>query len=180
MLRVQYPEDYPDEPPSLDISTPPNAPRHNDFDVQEDKAGLLKSLQPSIDENVGMAMVFTLVSTLKDSAELLISKRQQAIQALGEVAAAQKEEEENRKFHGTAVTRESFLEWRAKFKKEMEAEEQRMQDEKEVEEKKKRVVKEEKKLTGRELWERGMVGQVEEEDEGEDVIDNVQNLNLES
>ena len=63
-----------------------------------------------------MAMVFTLVSSVKESAELLIAERQQAVQTLKDVEAARAEEEENRKFHGTAVTRESFLAWRKRFR----------------------------------------------------------------
>jgi hypothetical protein len=51
-----------------------------------------------------MAMIFTLVTVLKDSAELLITERQNAKQALADVAAAKLEEEENKKFQGEAVT----------------------------------------------------------------------------
>jgi hypothetical protein len=81
-----------------------------------------------------MAMIFTLVTVLKDSAELIITERQNAKQALADQAAAKLEEEENLKFQGEAVTRESFLAWRARFFKEVEDEEQRKQDEKELEE----------------------------------------------
>jgi hypothetical protein len=42
-------------------------PKHSRFDVQEDKVHI--SLQPSIEEYLGLAMVFTLVSTLKEVAE---------------------------------------------------------------------------------------------------------------
>ena len=113
-----------------------------------------------------MAMVFTLVSTLKDAAETLIAERQRQAQNIKDMEAALVEEEENRKFHGTAVTRESFLKWRAKFREEAEELEKREKDEKELEEKKKRGRLEEKKLTGKQLWERGMVGKVDEDDEG--------------
>ncbi len=130
----------------------------------------MEALQPTIEENMGMAMIFTLVSTLKDSAELLISERQQAVQALQDVRKAELEEAENRKFHGTAVTIKSFLDWRAKFMKEMEDEELRRKEEKEAEDKKKRGPKEEKKPTGRELWEKGLVGKVEEDEEGGDAL----------
>lgn len=167
---MTYPDAYPDKPPLLDLSNPPNAPRYPHLDIQEDKYRLLEALQPVIEENLGMAMVFTLVSTVKDSAELLISERQQAVQALKEVEAARVEEEENRKFHGTAVTRESFLAWREIFRGEMEQEEQRAREEKELEDRKKRGAKEESKMSGRELWEKGLVGRVEEEDESEDTL----------
>ena len=115
-----------------------------------------------------MAMVFTLVSTLKESAELLISERQAAAQALKDVEAAKVEEEENRKFHGTAVTRESFLAWRERFRAEMEEAETRKREEKEAEDRKKKVRLEEK-LTGKQLWEKGLVGKVDEDEEDEGV-----------
>lgn len=125
-----------------------------------------------------MAMVFTLVSTLKDGAELLISERQAATQAIKDVAAAQAEEEENRKFHGMAVTRESFLEWRARFRKEMEEEENKKREEKEAEDKK-RKVKAEERLTGKQLWEKGLVGKVDEDgDEGLDGLEAIEQLKV--
>lgn len=127
-----------------------------------------------------MAMVFTLVSTLKDGAELLISERQAAAQAIKDVAAAQAEEEENRKFHGTAVTRESFLEWRARFRKEMEEEENKKREEKEAEDKR-RKAKADDRLTGRQLWEKGLVGKVDEdEDEGPDALVEIERLRVEA
>lgn len=140
------------------------------FDFQEDKANLLESLQPTIEENMGMAMVFTLVSTVKDGAEMLIAERQQAEQAIKEVARAKAEEEENRKFHGTPVTRETFLEWSRKFKEELVEAERRRKEEQEAEDKKRRGAKDEVKLTGKQLWERGLVGKIEE-DEGEDGLE---------
>jgi len=119
-----------------------------------------------------MAMIFTLVTVIKDSAELLITERQNAKQALVEIAAAKAEEEENKKFQGEAVTRETFLAWREKFRKEMEDEKKRKEEEKELEDKKKRIVKEEKKLTGKELWQQGLVGKTEDDyDDDMDEVD---------
>lgn len=181
LLTVTYPETYPDVPPLLDVSAPPNAPKYPHFDIQDDKETLISGLEPVIEENLGMAMVFTLVSTLKDSAELLITERQAAAQAIKDQEAAKVEELENAKFHGTAVTRESFTEWRERFRREMEEAEERRRVEQEAEDKKKRV-KVEEKLTGRQLWERGLVGKVEEEDdeEGEeDALKDIQKLKVE-
>ncbi|KAG9186578.1 hypothetical protein G6011_09686 [Alternaria panax] len=165
ILNVSYPPNYPDEAPRLDVTQPPNAPRHVYLDIQEDKQRLLDSLTETIEENLGMAMIFTLVTVLKDSAELLITERQNAKQALADIAAAKAEEEENKKFQGEAVTRETFLAWREKFRKEMEDEKRRKEEEKELEDKKKRIVKEEKKLTGKELWQQGLVGKVDDDDD---------------
>jgi hypothetical protein len=121
----------------------------------------------TIDENLGMAMVFTIVSTLKDAAESLVAERQRQAQNIKDVEAAKAEEEENRKFHGAAVTRESFLKWRAKFRHEEEERERREKEDKEAEERKRKGRLEEKKLTGKQLWERGIAGKNEDEDGAE-------------
>ncbi len=180
VLSVSYPETYPDIAPHLDLSNPPNAPKHPLLDVSEDKTQLLKSLDGPIEENLGMAMVFTLVSTLKEAAEQLIIERQGALQAQKDQKAAQADEEENRKFHGTVVTRDRFIEWREKFLAEMAEKERKDKDEREVEDKKKRSGKpEEKKMTGRQLWESGLVGKVDEDEEdGEDAIEGLERLKV--
>lgn len=172
ILQVTYPSEYPDVAPELEISTPHNAPKHPRLDIQEDRNRLFDVLQPTIEENMGMAMVFTLVSALKEGAELLMAERANAIQAEKEMEAVKAEEEENRKFQGTAVTVQSFLEWHARFQKEMEEEEQRKQEEKEAEDKKARkpAAKEEKKLTGRQLWERGLAGKGDFDEDYDDAL----------
>ncbi|CBF75704.1 hypothetical protein AN3646.2 [Aspergillus nidulans FGSC A4] len=173
ILQVTYPEEYPDVAPELDLTAPTNAPKHPRLDISEDRDRLLEALQPTIEENMGMAMVFTLVSALKESAELLMVERVNAVHAVQEMEAAKAEEEENRKFQGTAVNRETFLEWLDKFKKEMEEEVRKKREEKEAEEKKankKGPVKEEKKLTGKQLWERGLAGKADFDEEYEETM----------
>ncbi|OGM49095.1 RWD domain protein (Gir2) [Aspergillus bombycis] len=181
LLQVSYPADYPDVAPELELSAPPNAPRHPRLDVQEDRDQLLESLQPTIEENLGMAMVFTLVSALKENAEQLMSERVNAVHAEKEKEAAKAEEEENRKFQGTAVTRETFIEWLEKFKAEMEEEEKRQREEKDAEDKKankKSPAKEEKKMTGRQLWETGLAGKADLDEEGEDALPDVEKMKI--
>lgn len=181
LLQVQYPEGYPDEAPRLDIQNPPNAAKHPHLDVQEDKNALLAGLETTIEENLGMAMVFTLVTTLKDNAEALVASRVADVQAEQDRKKAAAEAEENRKFEGTKVTRDTFLAWRNKFRAEMDEEKRQKELEREEELKRKRVPKEEKKLTGKELWEKGLAGKLvdEEEDDGEDAIgDGVQALKV--
>ena len=179
LLHVSYPQEYPDVAPNLDMSAPPDGYRHPFLDVSEDKARLLQSLEPAIEESMGMAMVFTLVSTLKEAAEALIAEREAEAQALRDVEARKAEEEENRKFHGTAVTRESFLAWRENFRNELAEKAMREQEEQEAEDKKKRGRLEEKKLTGKQLWETGMVGKVDEEDlEENDALEGVEKLRI--
>lgn len=178
ILNVRFTPNYPDEAPDLDITQPPNAPKHPYLDIQEDKTVLLSSLNEPITDNLGMQMIFTLVTTLKDSAELLITERQGAKAALAEMEAQRAEEEENKKFQGEAVTRDSFLKWREEFQRELFEEEQRKKEEQEADDKKKGR-KEEKKLTGRELWERGLAGKIEE-DEGEDALAHIKDLKIEA
>ncbi|KAI9797617.1 MAG: hypothetical protein M1833_005400 [Piccolia ochrophora] len=178
LLQVTYPEDYPDVAPSLELSAPPNAAPYEDLNVSEDRERLLEALEPIVEENIGMAMVFTLVSTLKDSAELLISERQQATRAIKEAQQAEAEEEENKKFHGSAVTRESFLQWRDDFQQEILELEQKKEAEKEAEDKKKRAPKEERRMTGRELWEKGLIGKIDEDEEESGAVDAISQLKV--
>ncbi|PGH16242.1 hypothetical protein AJ80_05265 [Polytolypa hystricis UAMH7299] len=179
ILTVSYPEDYPDVAPHLEISAPPNAPKYPHLDIQEDKARLLEALESTVEENMGMAMIFTVVDTLKEGAELLISERQAAVNAMKEFESAKAEEEENRKFQGTAVTKDSFFEWRTRFQEELAELERRRLEEKEADDKKKRVVKEEKKLTGKQLWESGLAGKVDyDEDYEESLPANLEKVKL--
>ena len=185
MLIVTYPPKYPDEPPILDITHPKDAPKPEHIFLPEDAPHLLASLEQIIQESLGAAMIFTLISTLKDSAESLIASRIAALQAEADKIAAQAEEKENAKFHGEAVTRESFLAWRERFfrdQREREEEEERKAEESGT--RGKRIVKEEKKITGRELWERGLVGKIDEDGEGEgdgekDALAGVEKLTME-
>lgn len=179
-LEVSYPDEYPDVAPELHITSPPNAPKNPRLDVQEDRERLLEALQDTIEENMGMAMVFTLVSALKESAELLMVERANAVQAQKEMAAKEAEEEENRKFQGTPVNTETFLEWNARFQKEIQEEEQRQREEKEAEDKKKKSGsgKDEKKLTGRQLWERGLAGKGDFDEEDDDAMPAVDKLKV--
>ena len=134
LLHVRYPDAYPDEAPMLDIQTLHNATSsHPDFSVSDDKEQLLASLEETVQENLGIAMVFTLVTTLKDAAEQLVADRKAAKEKVREEAALAAEREENKKFHGTPVNPETFLKWRADFMQEMEdirnkAEEDRLAD----------------------------------------------------
>ncbi|KAI9848123.1 MAG: hypothetical protein M1838_000648 [Thelocarpon superellum] len=202
LLQVSYPPTYPDVAPDLTLSAPPSHHPSNYpyLSVATDGPLLLSNLADTVTENLGMAMVFTLVSTLKEAAEDLIAARKAAHQKRQDEAAARAEEEENRKFAGEAVTRESFMAWREKFRAEMSR-----RTELEKEEERKAADgrgksgggggggggrEDHQKLTGRQLWERGMVGKTEEdvdvdereeeahETPGNDVRDGLANLKI--
>lgn len=171
LLQVKYPDDYPDVAPSLDILAPPNAPAHPYFSVSSDKQKLLDGLTETIEENIGMAMIFTIVSTLKDNAEQLVAERQAGIRREEEKRLEEVERQENAKFQGEAVTVESFLKWREKFRKEMEEQRLKEEEAEEAAEKKRNKGKETTvPLTGKQLWERGLAGKVEEEEDEDDAM----------
>lgn len=142
---------------------------HELFDIEEDRERLIDALNDSIEENMGMAMVFTLVSTVKDEAEQIIQERQAVLMQEHVKRVMAIEAEENKKFHGTPVNIETFAKWRDAFRKEMDDIEQAEREVEEAAEKKRNRGKEtEVKLTGRQLWESGMAGKADEDDDLED------------
>jgi hypothetical protein len=178
LLTVRYPDEYPDKAPFLEISAPPNAPPHQYLNVAEDKDQLLQGLDATIEENLGMAMVFTLVSALKEAAEQLVAERKEAAAKAHEEALLAAEREENKKFHGTPVTRETFLKWRESFLKEMEEARIREEEERAAELKKARI-KEPARLTGKQLWLQGLArGDQDEGDEDGIPTEDVQRLKI--
>ncbi|KAL5349485.1 hypothetical protein V496_04941 [Pseudogymnoascus sp. VKM F-4515 (FW-2607)] len=169
VLKIEYPENYPDEAPLVELCAPDDAVAHELFDIEEDRERLIDALNDSIEENMGMAMVFTLVSTVKDAAEQIIQERQEVLKQEHVKRVMAIEAEENKKFHGTPVNLKTFAEWRNAFRKEMDEIEQAEREAEEAAEKKRNRGKEtEVKLTGRQLWESGMAGKVDEDDDFED------------
>ncbi|RPA99326.1 RWD-domain-containing protein [Choiromyces venosus 120613-1] len=160
ILHVTYPPTYPDVPPMLDLTLDPTSPPSS-LSFPDDKTTLLTALAPTIDENLGMEMVFTLTTTLKESAEEMLNSRAQEKENKREEEIRREEEKEMEKFRGTLVTHERFTVWREKFFAELE-EAKKREKEKEDEEKTK-----EKRMTGIELYERGLVGTADD-DENED------------
>ncbi|KAI0012919.1 RWD-domain-containing protein [Xylariaceae sp. FL0662B] len=187
ILHVRYPENYPDEAPILDLSAPQNQnggnnnatpPRpHPHFAVAADKAQLLHVLDGTVQENLGMAMIFTVVSALKEAAEQLIADRREAAARVREEALLEAERAENQKFHGTPVTPDTFARWRDGFLREME-EQRRREEEERLAELKKARVKEPARLTGKQLWERGLVGKGDEGDEDDAPAEQVEKLKI--
>ena len=171
LLHVRYPEAYPDEAPTLDLSAPQQqqgaAPAHPFFSVADDKAALLAGLEATAAENLGMAMVFTLVTAAKEAAEQLVADRRAGAAREHEERALEAERQENSKFHGTPVTPESFARWRERFLAEMDEARARAEEERLADLKKARA-KEPARLTGRQLWERGLAGKGEGDEGDED------------
>ncbi|KAL8638966.1 MAG: hypothetical protein Q9228_003941 [Teloschistes exilis] len=122
-------------------------------------------------------MIFTLVTTLTETIENLITSRISDIQKEKDREAEEAEAKENAKFHGERVTRDSFLKWREGFRAAMEKrveEEERVKKEGEG----KRGAKKEERLTGRELWEKGMVGKEADMEEEEGLEEGMEGLKV--
>ncbi|KAF5331128.1 hypothetical protein D9619_005562 [Psilocybe cf. subviscida] len=153
-LCVHYPESYPDILPELSFK--------NDDEgfTDEDSEKLLTELRTVGEENLGMAMTFTLVSHLREQlSQLVVSKIEEENRREREKERLLLEAEE-KKTRGTAVTMESFKAWKTKFDqqahlKKQQAEEERLRllSPKEREEWKRA----QGRLSGRQLFERNKV-----------------------
>lgn len=133
-LVVTYTPKYPEEAPIVEIENPEN------FEEKYEPV-LLEHLAKQVNENLGMVMVFTLVSSAQEwlhvkYEETKLEKEKNEARKLKEL-----EEAELKKFEGTRVTIETFLKWKQQFEEEMG-----------INKKRELAEKEGKKLTGRELF----------------------------
>ncbi|XP_072853664.2 RWD domain-containing protein 1 isoform X1 [Pogona vitticeps] len=139
-LKFTYAEKYPDEAPLYELFSQENL---EDNDITD----MLKLLQEQAEENLGMVMIFTLVSAVQEKLNEIVDQIKTRREE--EKKQKEKEAEEAEKvkqcFHGTPVTIENFLNWKAKFDAEL------------LEIKRKKMKEEEQsgknKLTGKQLFE---------------------------
>ncbi|XP_050027656.1 RWD domain-containing protein 1-like [Dermacentor andersoni] len=135
-LKFTYVPRYPEEGPLIEAVEYENI-------EEEDVEALMTALNEQVQENLGMAMIFTLVSA---ATEWLNQHTERVKFNKSETLRLQKEKEEEAervKFEGTRVTVESFLAWKSKFDAEMA--EIRNRD---------KTLNASGKLTGRELFEK--------------------------
>lgn len=133
-LIFTYTAKYPDELPVIEIE-------EDNFDDEAVMDELLAHLSEQGKENLGMVMVFTLVSAgqewLNEKWDRIKKENEEKI-----IAKKKAEEEaEMKRFEGTRVTVESFLVWRKQFEIDMGFAAKREKE-----------VKDKTKLTGRELF----------------------------
>ncbi|KAH7930798.1 RWD-domain-containing protein [Leucogyrophana mollusca] len=112
-LSVKYPDDYPDSLPDLNLE-----PIDGTIDDSEHDA-LLTGLTEVGNENLGMAMTFTLVSHLREQLSILVRERVEKRLAEEREKERLALEAEEARTRGTPVTVESFKAWKMKFDKEM-------------------------------------------------------------
>lgn len=114
-LKFTYTPTYPDEAPIFEVI-------FDDDDLAQDfEQEIVDLVQAQIEENLGMAMIFAIVSASQE----FLNERIDDIKAAKEDRKNRIEEEKKRveeeaanKLKGTLVTIESFLEWKEMFDKE--------------------------------------------------------------
>ncbi|KAF6009277.1 hypothetical protein HII13_003622 [Brettanomyces bruxellensis] len=179
-LHIRYPATYPEVVPELwvvagdtNADDEKNAEVEKEIEEEEEDTDLKDSqralnlietieldkkdigeLSDKLDEeakmNIGMPSVFTLASVLKDDAEQMFNKKLEAETQKLEQARVSREKQEQKKFIGTKVTRENFEAWQVKFRKEMGIKERKEKRFEEIHQ---------GKLTGKEIFERGLAGE---------------------
>ncbi|KAK0519329.1 Protein gir2 [Tilletia horrida] len=164
-FQVTYTEEYPDALPQMEIET---VEGELDESATEELLSSVREMGES--DCLGMAMVFTLASHLREELTSYLRRRVQLAEEARLKARDEEIEAEQQKFKGTAVTVERFAEWRKKFEAERAAakaaeEEALMKgmSAKEKEEFRRMRVK----PTGRQIFQRSGPASVAEE-EGED------------
>jgi len=133
-LQFTYVDTYPDDAPVIDV---PSYEGMDDSDVEN----LREFLEQEAQENLGMAMVFTIVSAAQEKLNEFMNKLKNNKENEKLRKEKEAEEAERVKFTGTPVTLETFVAWRNAFEQEMA---------------KTKVIKDETfkgKLTGRQLFE---------------------------
>ncbi|KAF8350727.1 ubiquitin-conjugating enzyme/RWD-like protein [Amanita rubescens] len=150
-LCLHYTDAYPDELPEMSLKVNQGSIDDTDLD------GLVSQLREAGEENLGMAMTFTLVTLLREKLSQLIRVKVEK-QKMEEMEKERRLlEEEEARTRGTPVTVESFKVWKAKFDKKLAA--KKVQEE---EEKLKAMTPKEReeykrltsRLSGRHLFER--------------------------
>ncbi|KAG8380054.1 hypothetical protein BUALT_Bualt07G0153600 [Buddleja alternifolia] len=163
-LIFSHTENYPDEPPLLSLKSLKGIQSSDLKDLKE-------KLYQEAAENLGMAMVYTLVTSAKE----WLSERfaQDAGSDAGDEDGATKDDVFSFPFfiniiipHGEPVTVETFLAWRDRFEAELALERAKLMPDSAL------AAPKEKKLTGRQYFtSRGSAPVAEASDEDEEDID---------
>lgn len=132
----------------------------------------IEKLHIQIEEDMllGMQMCFGIISNIKESGEQWFQERLSELEKEHDKIILEREREEQKKFRGTKVTKESYLEWRSKFRQELglnERDEQR------------RLDAHHGRLSGRQIFEQGLAGDEDIAAEDESMLtDNMKTLQV--
>lgn len=112
LLVFTYTAEYPEVEPLIELDNAENI-------ENEDQTNLIEYLQEQAKENLGMVMIFTLVSAGQE----WLNVKWDDIKKLREEMALKKiqddEEAEQKRFDGTRVTVETFMKWKTQFEQDM-------------------------------------------------------------
>lgn len=187
-VGFRLPETYPEVAPVIELKAEEEGHSDEEEDEEEEEpefddhgnriVGKLKSmpdqihfegympeLQVHLEEQIendmllGMQMCFALISSVKELCETWFVDQLAALERQHELELQAREKEEQKKFRGTKVTRESYLAWRQKFRKELGIDQR---------DEKRRTDAHHGKMTGREIFERGLAGDMDDEAEEPD------------
>lgn len=134
VISCVYTENYPEELPVINIEKYKNLP-------EEQVSGLKKHLYEEAGKSLGTVMVYTLITAAQEWLNDYEDNIKKLVALEKEAKAKIEADLERKKFEGTIVTKETFLEWKKNFDAE------RVGGVKIVE-----VIEKVKKLTGRELF----------------------------
>ncbi|KAM0873638.1 hypothetical protein ACQ4PT_037930 [Festuca glaucescens] len=159
-LIFAHTEKYPDEPPLVNVKSVRGI-------KPEDLTSLKEKLEQEATENLGMAMVYTLL----DSAKEWLTEKYGQNAGDGESEEIEEPAEEVIVPHGEAVTVESFMAWRERFEAELALQRAKLMPDSAL------TAPKEKRLTGRQYFEsgrhivKGASTLAEEDDEEEEDIE---------
>ncbi|KAJ2443680.1 rwd domain-containing protein [Coemansia sp. RSA 2424] len=161
VLTIEYTPTYPDSLPLFEISLSPSTlPAPSDIEAElaaNDITDLTDKLRELGEECLGMAMVFSMSTGLKEAAVQRLVEKTNELKRVKEAKIQKEIEADQAKFIGTPVTRANFLEWKARFDLETKEHLGRLASEA-GEDRVRRAVSggkkdEDKRLTGRQLFE---------------------------
>ncbi|KAK6884677.1 Protein GIR2 [Candida tropicalis] len=154
-------DDDDEDEESKEIKLALNMAETIEFD-RNDFNELLNKLNEESELNLGIPMIFSLITLLKEEAESLFENKLNLKNQEFELKRREKELKEQQKFQGTKVTIESWTKWRNDFRKEMKFEEIDKQ----------RFIKMHNgKLTGKQIFEQGLATTEGDEEIGQDEQD---------
>lgn len=133
-LVFKYTEKYPDAAPIVEVEDPENFSSNCE-------SQLLAHIDTVVEENMGIEMVFPIVSSAQEWLNVKWDKHQEEEEEQRELKLREEELKEQKKFEGTRVTVETFLKWRNDFDLEFGIAEKKMKE-----------LAENRKLTGKELF----------------------------
>ncbi|KAJ3275838.1 hypothetical protein HDV01_006704 [Terramyces sp. JEL0728] len=109
-IEITYTPTYPEEIPEFIITS--------QYLLENEIEDLSGQLIQQCNDQLGIGMIFLMVSWLKEQAEITIKERLEREERERQERLERQEEEERIKYIGTRVTKESFKEWHKAFLKE--------------------------------------------------------------